>query len=142
MKKRLINTAFIYAIAGLVAGAFYREYTKFLGFTATTRLAKVHPHLLVLGMFMFLTVAAFSMSIDFGKSKQFRRFFCFYNTGVIITAAMLFLRGIYEVLYLNSKRLDASISGISGLGHIALTVGVVFLFLALKEEVTIDKKIS
>lgn len=135
MKKRLVNTAFIYGIAGLVAGAFYREYTKFLGFTGITRLAKVHPHLLVLGMFMFLTVAAFSLSIDFTKNKNFKRFYCTYNTGVIITAAMLFLRGIYEVLTLSSKAFDASISGIAGVGHVVLTVGVVFLFLALKEEV-------
>lgn len=135
MKKRLVNTAFIYGIAGLVAGAFYREYTKFLGFTGITRLAKVHPHLLVLGMFMFLIVAAFSLSIDFTKNKNFKRFYCTYNTGVIITAAMLFLRGIYEVLTLSSKAFDASISGIAGVGHVVLTVGVVFLFLALKEEV-------
>lgn len=135
MKKRLINTAFIYGILGLVAGAFFREYTKFLGFTGVTRLAKVHPHLLVLGMFMFLTLAAFSLNIDFTMNKKFKSFYCIYNTGVIITAAMLFLRGIYEVKALSSKAFDASISGIAGVGHIVLTVGVVYLFLALKEEV-------
>lgn len=135
MKKRLINTAFIYCILGLLAGAFYREFTKYMGFTAFTRLGLVHPHFLVLGMFMLLTVAAFSLSIDFTKSKHFRHFFCFYNTGVIITAAMLFMRGIYEVLALSNKAFSASISGIAGIGHIVLTVGVVFLFLALKQEV-------
>lgn len=30
--KKLLNTSFGYMIAGLAAGVFYREFTKFTGF--------------------------------------------------------------------------------------------------------------
>ncbi len=135
MKKRLLNTAFIYGILGLVAGAFYREYTKFIGFSGYTSLAFVHTHLLVLGMLVFLSLTSFSLIGDFTKNKYFKRFYCTYNTGLILTASMIFARGIYEVLKLESKALDASISGLAGIGHIVLLVGLVFLFTSLKEAI-------
>jgi len=40
-------------------GVFYREFTKWNGFTGVT-LGKVHAHLFLLGMIVFLLVAPFS----------------------------------------------------------------------------------
>lgn len=37
--KKMINTAFVYMILGLVAGVFYREFTKFMGFEGLTTCA-------------------------------------------------------------------------------------------------------
>lgn len=58
--KKIINTAMFYMIYGLTAGAFYREYTKFKEYEGLTSLSKVHPHVLVLGMLLFLIIGAYS----------------------------------------------------------------------------------
>lgn len=136
MTKKYLNLSFIYAIIGLVAGAFYREFTKYIGYTARTRMALAHPHFLVLGAFMFLIIALFSMNLKLENEKTFKTFFLSYNIGVVITAAMLFLRGLTEVMDWGGKKaLDASISGIAGVGHIVLTVGFVFMFITLKRAI-------
>lgn len=136
MTKKCVNLSFIYAIIGLVAGAFYREFTKYIGYTARTRMVLVHPHFLVLGAFMFLIIALFSMNLKLENEKTFKTFFLSYNIGVVITAAMLFLRGLTEVMdWGGNKALDASISGIAGVGHIVLTVGFVFMFITLKRAI-------
>lgn len=51
--KKYINTAFIYLIASLSAGVFYREFTKLNDFTAPTVLSVSHVHLFVLGTVLF-----------------------------------------------------------------------------------------
>lgn len=136
MTKKFVNISFIYAIVGLIAGAFYREFTKYMGYTARTRMALVHPHCLVLGAFMFLLLALFSMNLKLENEKTFKTFFLSYNIGVVITAAMLFLRGLAEVMvWSGNKALDASVSGIAGIGHIVLTVGFVFMFITLKRAI-------
>ena len=48
--KRYMNMALVYAILAMVGGVFYREFTKFNGFTAKTALAVVHTHYFLMGM--------------------------------------------------------------------------------------------
>ena len=48
--KRYMNTALLYAILAMAGGVFYREFTKFNGFTDKTTLAVVHTHYFLLGM--------------------------------------------------------------------------------------------
>ncbi|MEG2421782.1 MAG: DUF2871 family protein, partial [Oscillospiraceae bacterium] len=58
--KKYLNLSLIYAIAAMVGGVFYREFTKFNGYTGVTALGKVHTHLFLLGMVIFLLVALFA----------------------------------------------------------------------------------
>ena len=39
-----MNSALLYAILAMAGGVFYREFTKFNGFTARTTLSVVHTH--------------------------------------------------------------------------------------------------
>ena len=48
--KRYINASLLYALLAMVGGVFYREFTKFNGFTARTSLGVVHTHYFLLGM--------------------------------------------------------------------------------------------
>lgn len=133
--KKYINIAFIYAIAAMVGGVFYREFTKFNGFADVTALGKVHTHLFLLGMLVFLLVALFSGQMELEGAKGFRCFLFIYNVGVPLTAIMMVVRGITQVLQLElSKGLDASISGMAGIGHILTGIGIVLLLLALKRQ--------
>lgn len=135
MRKKLINTAAYYAIAGLFAGAFYREFTKYMGYTGVTSLGKAHPHLLILGMFMFLIVTAYSLVSDITKSEYFDRFYFYYNIGVGLSATMIFCRGLYQVIGLDNTILDLVISWTAGAGHVTVTIGLAFLFLSLKQTI-------
>ena len=51
--KKYLNLSLIYAVAAMAGGVFYREFTKFNGFTGATALGKVHTHLFLLGMLIF-----------------------------------------------------------------------------------------
>lgn len=132
--KKYLNISLIYAVAAMVGGVFYREFTKWNGFTGMTALGKVHTHLFLLGMLMFLIIALFAEHHDLQKQKLFRVFLWVYNIGVPLTAVMLVVRGIAQVLNVSlSSAANASISGIAGIGHILTGVGLVLLLISLKK---------
>lgn len=132
--KKMINISFIYALAAMAGGVFYREFTKFQSYTGVTALGKVHTHLFMLGTFVFLAAALFYDKCSLENSKKFRIFLFLYNIGVSLTAIMLAVRGITQVLGTSlSAGANASISGVAGIGHILTGVGFIMFFLALKE---------
>lgn len=132
--KKCLNISLIYAIAGLFGGLFYREFTKMNGFDGVTALGKVHTHLLLLGMIVFLITALFCAHFkSLPERKTFKAFLCVYNIGVPLTAIMMTVRGVTEVLRLElSKGANVAISGISGIGHIIAAVGIILLIVSLK----------
>ena len=134
--KKYINISLYYAIAAMIGGVFYREFTKFNGFTGVTALGKEHTHWFMLGMVMFLIVALFMDKFPLGQEKLFKNFMVVYNIGVPLTGVMFVVRGISQVLALPlSKGLSAAISGVAGIGHILTGVGIVMLLLAIKKVV-------
>lgn len=77
--KKYINISFIYVMTAIACGVFYREFTKFLGFSGKTTLAFTHLHFFVLGTIMFLLIAIFSSITNLSQQKQFSRFMLLYN---------------------------------------------------------------
>lgn len=135
--KKLISWAFGYAIAGMAGGVFYREFTKFNGFTDRTALGVVHTHLFLLGMIFMLVLLALAKLWPLQQNKLFGKFFVCYNTGVILTAVMLTARGIVQVLRIPLPTgADAALSGIAGLGHILTGVGIILFFVLLKKQIS------
>lgn len=135
--KKLINTAFLYAILGLIAGVFYREFTKFVGFEGYTTLSVLHTHFFTLGMFFFLIAALFEKALGITKNPKFKLFYLSYNIGFASMITMLAVRGITLTLQLDlSSGMNAAISGLSGLAHIILTVGIMYFFTILRKEAT------
>ena len=132
--KKYLNYSLGYAIAAMVGGVFYREFTKWNGFTGVTALGKVHAHLFMLGMLVFLVVALFAAHNDLAKQKTFRVFLCLYNIGLPLTAVMLVVRGIPQVLHITLPAgADAAISGVAGIGHILIGTGLILLLISLKK---------
>ena len=132
--KKMLNLAFAYAIAAMAGGVFYREFTKFNQFTGVTALGKVHTHLFLLGMVVFLLVALFADRLALEKQKSFSTFMTVYNIGVPLTSVMLLVRGATQVLCLPlSKGASAAISGVAGIGHILTGVGLVLRLLTLRK---------
>ncbi len=132
--KKYLNISLIYAISAMAGGVFYREFTKFHGYTGLTALGKVHTHLFLLGMIVFLVIAAFAGHMDLEKIKTFQVFLWIYNIGVSLMSVMLLVRGVPQVLGMTlSPAADASVSGLAGIGHILTGVGIILLLLSLKK---------
>lgn len=133
--KRYGNTALLYAILAMAGGVFYREFTKFHGFTAKTTLSVVHTHYFLLGMVFFLLLLVLEKSFSFTGPKT-GRILAFYHVGLNLTAVMLVIRGVTQVLGTAlSSGMSAAISGMAGIGHILLGVSLVLLLVQLKRTV-------
>lgn len=129
--KSIFNAAFIYLIAGLAAGVFYREFTKINNSPEGqfTQLGLTHTHLLTLGFLVLLVVLVVEKVFTVSRSpKLFGWFFWLYNVGVVITSAMLIWHGSLTVL---GQQSNAMIAGIAGLGHIAISAALIIFFIAL-----------
>ena len=134
--KRYMNASLLYALLAMVGGVFYREFTKFNGFTARTALGVVHTHYFLLGMVFFLLLLLLEKSFSFTGAKT-KRALTTYHIGLNMTAVMLVVRGIPQVLGTPlSAEMTASISGVAGIGHILLGVSMVMLLLQIRRAVS------
>lgn len=130
--KRYMNTALLYAVLAMVGGVFYREFTKFNGFTAKTTLSVVHTHYFLLGMVFFLLLLLLEKSFSFTSPKT-GRVLAVYHIGLNLTAVMFVVRGVTQVLVPTlSSGMNAAISGIAGIGHILLGVSMVLLLVQIR----------
>lgn len=133
--KRYINAALLYTILAMAGGVFYREFTKFSGFTAKTTLSVVHTHYFLLGMVFFLLLLVLEKNLSFTGTTTGRVLFL-YHLGLNLTAVMLVVRGITQVLGTPlSSGMSAAISGMAGIGHILLGVSLVLLLLQIRKRV-------
>lgn len=134
--KRYANTALLYAILAMAGGVFYREFTKFNGFTAKTTLSVVHTHYFLMGMVFFLLLLMLEKNFSFTGAKT-GRVLALYHVGLNLTAVMLVVRGVPQVLGTSlSAGMNAAISGIAGIGHILLGVSLILMLLQIKRSVT------
>lgn len=135
MTKRYAATALTYAVAAMVFGVFYREFTKFQGFTEKTTLSVIHPHYFLLGMVFFLLLLVLEKNFQLSAQKNVGKILIAYQVGLNITVLGLFVRGITQVLgTVMSKGLDASLSGISGIGHTLMGVSMILILVKIKKS--------
>lgn len=141
--KRNLMTSFGYLIAGLCAGVFFREFTKWNNFGGTTALGFAHPHLIGLGMLLFLALYFGLKDDPVMAGWKYKTFFIVYNVGLPGTVLMMLVRGVLQVLGTSlSAGIDGMISGIAGVFHITMAAGLVFLFLALFDRQKAEKSLA
>lgn len=132
--RKYLNLSFFYAMAAIVCGVFYREFTKAYAFTGRTTLAFTHLHLFALGTLMFLILGLYAQKYNLESYKAYRIFLVLYNIALPFMVVLFFVRGIFQVLGTAlSAAADASISGIAGISHTMLTVALILLFVSLKK---------
>lgn len=129
--RKLFYAAFSYMIIGVLSGLYYRELTKSREFSSSefSQLPLVHTHVLTLGFVVLTIILVLEHQFKLSQSKLFNWFFWTYNIGLILTAGMLAVRGTMTVV---GSEPGPATAGISGLGHIFLTMGMVLLFLNLR----------
>ena len=137
--KRYMNLTLLYAVLAMVGGVFYREFTKFNGFTDKTTLGVVHTHYFRLGMVFFLLLLLLEKNFSFTGAKT-GRILVAYQIGLNLTAVMFVVRGVTQVLGTAlSSGMSAAISGIAGIGHILLGVSLVLLLVQIRCSVMTAK---
>lgn len=133
--KRYMNLSRVYAVLAMVGGVFYREFTKFNGFTGKTTLGVVHPHYFLLGMVFFLLLLLLEKNFGFTGPKTGRVLIA-YQVGLNLTTVMFVVRGVTQVLGTSlSSGMTAAISGMAGIGHIILGVSLVVLLVQIRRSV-------
>ncbi len=143
MNKKAFNIGFVFLIVGIFAGAFYREFTKFLAYSGPTSMSIMHTHLLSLGTFMFMILGLLFKTYNIKDSKKLNLLLNGYLISVIVTVSTMFLRGLYQVMgWELTKVVNASISGISGLAHILLTISIIWIFNIIRKSIAIKTNTS
>ena len=133
--KRYMNIALLYAVLAMAGGVFYREFTKFNGFTGKTTLGVVRTHYFLLGMVFFLLVLVLEKNFSFTAAST-ARVLNVYHVGLKLTAVMFVVRGVTQVLGTElSSGASAAISGIAGIGHILLGVSLVLVLVQIRRSV-------
>lgn len=136
--KHYMNAALSYAALAMAGGVFFREFTKFNDFTAQTTLSVVHTHYFLLGMVFFLLLLLLEKHFSFTGAKT-GRVLVVYHIGLNLTAAMLLVRGVTQVLSLTlSSGQSAAISGMAGIGHLLLGVSLILVLVQIKRSVCAD----
>ena len=134
--KRYMDLALLYAVLAMAGGVFYREFTKFNGFTGKTTLGVVHTHYFLLGMMFFLLLLLLEKSFSFTGAKT-GRILMAYQAGLNLTAVMFVVRGVTQVLgTVLSAGMSAAISGIAGIGHILLGISLVLVLMQVRRSVS------
>lgn len=134
--RKLVNTALVYSILGMIGGIFYREFTKWNSFTGNTVLSSLHTHLFALGTFFFLIVLCLEYEFYLRQDKSFNKFYIIYQVGLVITTIMIIVRGIIETINLRiSNAMSMTIGGIAGVGHLLLGIAIILFFLILKNRI-------
>ncbi|MGN0823932.1 MAG: DUF2871 family protein [Candidatus Coproplasma sp.] len=140
--KKFVKIAVVFLAVGLACGVFYREFSKAYGVTNQyLTLGLTHPHFLVLGVIFTLIIGLVADKLSRAESKLFKAGLITYLTGVSGAGAMLLVRGTLEILakttdFTITIGANGAISGIAGIFHAALGVGIVLVFIAflLKEK--------
>lgn len=134
--KRYMNMALLYAVLAMIGGVFYREFTKFNGFTGKTALGVVHTHYFLLGTVFFLLLLLLEKSFSFTGTMT-GRILVIYHIGLNLTSVMFVIRGVFQVLGTSlSSGMNAAVSGIAGIGHILLGVSLILVLIQIKRRVS------
>ena len=125
--RSILGISMTNLIMGLLAGVFYREFTKYYQFTDVTHLSAVHVHALVLGFILPVLMYIFAKQISGDIDRRLRKSVYLFEAGLILTLVTMIVIGIYEITSLGQDIISrAAIDGISGIGHIILAVGIVW----------------
>ena len=139
----LLKTSFVFLILGLSGGVFYREVTRAFQYSAYTTLAVLHVHLLVLGaLFPFILYAILKEKA--GELSSLKRPFTLTLSGLALTVVCMTVRGLSQITVTETLPFpDGALSGIAGIGHILMGIGLVLCWLAaLRLESLKQKAVS
>lgn len=130
--KSILASSFTMLVMGLFAGAFSREFTKFYSFDGDTYLKLVHTHSLALGFLVLMGIYLLVRNYDDRKILAIKKSYHTYISGLTITIVAMIVKGIFTVVSQGRQTINqVAIAGISGIGHIVLTIGIISLMVKI-----------
>ena len=95
----------------------------------------MHAHYFVLGMAFFLLLALLEKAFVFSGRKGVKGWLTVYHVGLNLTSVCLILRGLAQATQATlSTGLNASLSGMSGIGHILLGAAMLALLFLIRNS--------
>src|SRR5699024_1773780 len=116
---------------GLFFRLYARGFKRFNDFNGDTQINVLHTHALILVMFFYLIVLLLEVQFHSSDHKFYKRFNMFYQSGLGITLLIILIHGSMIVL---GQESSAMMSGIAGIGHILLTIGLGLFFKILFDQ--------
>ncbi|QNQ89968.1 DUF2871 family protein [Corynebacterium poyangense] len=140
--KKLYWAACTYLGMGLLAGVFYREFTKiYTGDGGQTQLNILHTHLLTLGMMFFLICLGLDYAFSLSSHRQFTAWFVLHNIALGWTITFMLINGIVHATN-HGDAWSAAWSGLAGVGHILLTISFIMFFVILHKRIKVTQRRS
>ncbi|WP_018024152.1 DUF2871 family protein [Corynebacterium ulceribovis] len=139
-ERLLFTFVAIFTTLGLLGGLYYRELTKLKDFDTIghfTQLSTVHTHFLALGLLLGFAMLALVRVFDLSRSNKLIPAIWLWAIGVLLTGGMQVVKGTLQVLG-NEAFESPAIAGISGLGHMIITVGFILFLMALGRGLKLD----
>lgn len=128
----VLGMSFTFLVMGLVAGVFYREFTKVNNFVGDTRLSVLHTHTLVLGFVVLLVFYLLIRNYSLNRVLGLKKSYLIYVGGLTFTLVMMVFIGIYQITAKGQDLINIkAIEGMSGLGHIILAAGMTKLLVKI-----------
>ena len=128
----VLGMSFTFLVMGLVAGVFYREFTKVNNFVGDTRLSVLHTHTLVLGFVVLLVFYLLIRNYSLDRVLGLKKSYLIYISGLTFTLVMMVFIGIYQITAQGQDLINIkAIEGMSGLGHIILAAGMTKLLVKI-----------
>ena len=133
------------------ATIFYRSWSPWYSvcFTGSLQNLTVLPekliylsciHYFLLGMFFFLILMPLKRISGFPAGEKIGIILTVYHIGLNVTAPRFSFKGLTQVWGTElSRGMDASISGLSGVGHIMLGISMILLLLKIKKKTVLEK---
>lgn len=135
--KKLWRTAFIYLIGSTVfevalAGILEATGAKAVGTGIVARPMGliIHTHLLGLGFFFYVLLMMLEKLFGLTGDSGFGRFEIVYNSGLVLSAAIMLYRSLGEIFGFEASKMLAM--GLGTVGHILVTAGLIMFALLLK----------
>lgn len=130
-EDNIFKIAISFLLMGLIGGVFYREFVKFYKWQGPTSLSFIHVHWLVLGFIFLMMVYMLARLVDL-DIRSIGLQVKLYISGLVLTVVCMLVKGIYQI---TSGGLDlfprAALAGISGLGHMLVGTGMVWLLVRM-----------
>ena len=140
--KCLAFTAAVFAALGMIVGIVYQGMMLSTG-TGGTAMAATHPMTFALGCGGSLIALVLEKLFAVSESKLAKPAYFVYIVGVAMTVIMLIVRGYFQMSGTElTSGADAAISGIAGIGHTVLAVGMALFFVALFRRIFAAEKPS
>ena len=137
LKKNILGLSYTFLVIGLFSGVFYREFTEFYKYQADNHLSKLHVHVLILGFLLMMILYIVVREYDAKKILSFKKPLYVFISGFTFTIVNMTLFGIYEVVSANRPIIKkAALEGLSVLGHIILSIGIVWLVVKIFQNQT------